>query len=127
MKGAVQGSLDAVLAHVEDPVNGDSIRRSSFEAALDGIRSGKMTYHGDSLLPMLEKEMTTRLERFRTMSKEDESRLMSISDEQRRIIADNDRKLKNEFLAQAPHITHGSVKNHDKYRAYMQMVQSATR
>jgi hypothetical protein len=42
-------------------------------------------------------------------------------------VTDNDRKLKNEYLAAAPHITHGSVKNNEKYLAYMSMVKAATK
>ena len=71
--------------------------------------------------------MTERLSRFKGMTKEEEGKMVSLKEEQRKIIAENDRKLKNEFLASPPHITHGSVKNHDKYKQYMGMVQAATR
>ena len=76
---------------------------------------------------MLEDEVKERLVRFNGMTKEEEGKLLSLSDEQRKIVGDNDKKMKNEFLAAAPHIAHGTVKNHDKYKSYMQMVQSSTR
>jgi hypothetical protein len=86
-----------------------------------------MSYEGDILLPMLEEEVKEKLVRFKGMTKEEEGKLLSLSEEQKKIVGDNDRKLKNEFLAAAPHIAHGAVKNNEKYRSYMQMVQSATR
>jgi hypothetical protein len=127
MKSVVQGSFDTVISYVENPENSDKLKRSSFESALSGIRSGVMTYEGDILLPMLESEVKDKLVKFNGMTKEEEGKLLSLSEEQKKIVGDNDRKLKNEFLAQAPHITHGTVKNSEKYRNYMQMVQSATR
>lgn len=110
MKNVVQGSIDQVFNYVEDPAHAKEIKRSSFESALDGIRSGEMTYKGDVILPMIENEMKTRLERFNGMSKEDEAALLSLSEEQKQIVGNNDRKAKNEFLAAPPHITHGAVK-----------------
>lgn len=49
------------------------------------------------------------------MTKAEEGALLSLSVEQKKIVGDNDRKLKNEYLAAAPHITHGSVKLNEKY------------
>lgn len=127
MRNAVQGSIDKVFNYVQDPSHSAEIKRSSFESALDGIRTGVMTYNNDIILPMIEKEMEERMQRFHGMSAEEEGRLLSLTDEQRRIISDNDRKLKNEFLGQAPHITHGAVKMHDKYKSYVQMATASSR
>lgn len=127
MKNVVMGSIDKVFSYVDDPAHSDEIKRASFEAALDGIRSGEMTYKGDVILPMIEQEMRDSLQRFQGMSAEEEGRLLSLSEEQRRIIMDNDRKAKNEFLSAAPHITHGAVKMHDKYKNYVQMAQASAK
>lgn len=64
MRNVVQGSLDKVFEFVEDPSNSSEIKRASFESALDGIRSGEMTYKGDIILPMIETEVKDRLQRF---------------------------------------------------------------
>ena len=61
------------------------------------------------------------------MTKEEEGKMLSLSAEQKKVVAENDRKLKNEFLAAAPQISHGTVKMNEKYKAYMQMAQSATK
>ena len=62
------GSVDTVLARVADPEHSEAITRASFESALDGIRTGAMTYREDAILPMIEQEMATRLEAFKGLS-----------------------------------------------------------
>jgi hypothetical protein len=127
MRNVVQGSIEKVFSYVEDPSRADKIRRASFESALEGIRSGVMNYKGDIILPMIEAEMKERLQRFQGMSAAEEGALLSLTAEQKRIVAENDKKLKSEFLATAPHITHGAVKMNDKYKAYVQMAQASSR
>jgi len=75
-----------------------------------------MTYSQDRILPMIEEEMTARLAKFQGLSAEEESKLLALSDSQKRIVAENDRKIKNEFLASPPNISHGTVKMHEKYK-----------
>ena len=119
--------MDKVLKDVSEPAHAATIKRASFMAALDGIRTGEMTYKGDAILPMIEEEMKTRLARFQGMSKEEEAKMLSLSSEQKKIVAENDRKMKNEFLAAAPQVSHGTVKSNDKYKQYMTMVHAATK
>jgi len=115
MREIAIGSVEKVLAQVETGETATEIKRSSFVSALDGIRTGLMTYSDDKILPMIEAEMAARLEKFKGLSAEEESKLLSLTDEQKKIVADNDRKFKNEFLAVAPAISHGTVKNSEKY------------
>ena len=70
MKDIAVGSVDKVLAMVENPEHSAGIKRASFESALDGIRTGQMTYNNDPILPAIEAEMSSRLEKFRGMTKE---------------------------------------------------------
>jgi len=81
-----------------------------------------MVYANDPILPMIEAEMNQRVGKFQNMTKEEEGELLSLSADQKKIVSDNDRKLKNEYLAMAPHITHGTVKMNEKYKEYMGMV-----
>jgi len=127
MRNIVQGSLDTVLNYVADPSHSEEIKRASFESALAGIRSGMMTYEGDKILPMIESEIQSRLQKFEGMSAEEEAAMLSLTNEQRRSLIDNDRKLKNEFLCAAPQIGHGAVKMNEKYKSYVQMAQAASR
>lgn len=125
MKEIAMGSVDKVLGQIESPEHAADIKRASFESALEGIRSGVMTYQHDKILPMVQAEMAERLEKFKGLSAEEESQMLSLTDEQKKIVIENDRKHKHEFLATAPAINHGTIKMHDKFKSYMQMVQSA--
>ena len=98
MKEIAMGSVEKVMAMVENPTYSDDIKRASFMSALDGIRTGKMTYKDDAILPAIQSEMEERLAKFRGLSKEEEVKLLALSDEQRKVLAENDKKLKNEFL-----------------------------
>jgi len=102
LREIANGSVETVLARVNDPVQGPEIQRQAFVSALTGIREGTMTYSGDQLLPMIENEMQTRLTRFQGLSADEESALLQLNSDQRQIVSDNDRKAKNEFLAAAP-------------------------
>lgn len=42
--------------------------------------------------------MNSRIEHFRGLSKEEEGKLLSLTPEQKRIIAEQDRKAKNDYL-----------------------------
>lgn len=126
MRDIAVGSVEKVLARVESPEHSAEIKRASFLSALDGIRTGMMTYKDDPILPAIESEMASRLEKFKGMTKEEETELFALSDEQRKTLAENDKRLKNEFLQAPPAISHGSIKMHDKYKHYMKMVHEAT-
>lgn len=127
MREIAIGSLEKVFSQIDEPAHAADIKRASFLAALDGIRTGEMTYNGDAVLPMIQAEMQERLTRFQGMSAEEEAKLLSLSAQQKAIVAENDKKMKNEFLATAPAIAHGTVKNTEKYRAYVAMAQGATK
>lgn len=61
MREIAVGSVDTVLAKVNSPQYAEDIKRQSFLSALDGIKTGQMTYKGDSILPMIQEEMAQRL------------------------------------------------------------------
>jgi len=69
MKSIVDESVKSVFSKVDDATMGAEIRRSSFESALKGIRSGVMTYEGDQILPMIQGEISSRLTRFDGLTK----------------------------------------------------------
>lgn len=57
MRDIAQGSVDKILGMVESPEHAANIKRSSFESALAGIRSGVMKYENDPILPLIQAEM----------------------------------------------------------------------
>ena len=86
-----------------------------------------MKYENDPLLPLLQSEMQTRIAHFKGLSAADESKLLSLTAEQRRSVADQDRKAKAEYLGTAPNINNPGIKSHEKYRSFVDMVHNVHR
>jgi len=86
-----------------------------------------MKYHSDPLLPLLQSEMQSRISHFKGLSAAEESKLLALTPEQRRIIADQDRKSKVDYLGTAPNINNPGVKSHEKYRNFVDMVNNVHR
>lgn len=84
--------MDTVNESLKNPAKKTEIQEQAFKDALDGIREGQMSYKHDPLLPILQGEMNSRISHFKGLSKEEESKLLSLTTDQRRIIADQDRK-----------------------------------
>jgi len=127
LKEIVVGSVDKVLARVDDPAYSADIQKASFQSALSGIRAGVMTYENDPILPMIQEEMAGKLSQFEGLSAEEESALLSLTSQQRKSVVSSDRQQKIEFLAAAPAVSHGTLKNTEKYIEYLTMVQGATK
>jgi hypothetical protein len=70
--------------------------------------------------------MADRLTKYANLNKAEEQQILQLTDDQKRVIAANDRNMKNEFLQTPPAISHGTVKSHDKYKLYMKNVHIAT-
>ena len=81
MREIAEGSVDKVISMVDNPEFSEGIKRQSFLSALDGIRTGKMTYKDDAILPAIEAEMATRLAKFRGLSKDEEIKILGLTDE----------------------------------------------
>ena len=83
-----------------------------------------MKYENDPLLPLLQEEMQKRIQHFKGLSAEEEGKLLSLTAEQRRSIADNDRKAKIDYLGTAPNINNPGIKSHEKYKTFVEMVNT---
>lgn len=127
LKNIAVGSVDKVFAMMDDPAHAAKIQRSAFQSALDGIKDGVMTYKGDAVLPLIEAEMNEKLQKFGNLTAAEESALLSLTDQQRTLVADNDRKLKNEFLGAVPGVTHGGLKMSEQYKAYVTVATNSTK
>lgn len=121
------GSVDKVFGMMDDASFRAKIERSAFESALDGIKDGVMSYKGDAVLPLIEAEMSEKLQKFGGLSAADESALLSLTPQQRHLVAENDKKLKNEFLGAAPQISHGGLKMSEQYKNYVTVAHSAAK
>ena len=121
------GSFEKVQAAIKDPATKGAIQKAAFEAALLGISSGLMKYEKDPLLPLLQSEMQSRIAHLKGLTPEEESKLLSLTTEQRRLIADLDRKTKVDYLGTAPNINNPGVKSNEKYRSFVDMVHNVHR
>lgn len=72
----------------EDP---EGTKKSSFESALDGIRKGEMNYQIDPVLPILKDQIIARTTKYRNMSQEEESAILSLSQDQKVSVSKTDR------------------------------------
>ena len=116
IRQAIEESFKIVLAKVESPEDRKSLHTSSFNSALKGLKTGKMTYEGDGLLPLFINEIRSRLEPLKKLSAEEERKMFSLSSRQKTLLAENDHRAKIEYLANPPEVTSASVKNTDSYK-----------
>jgi hypothetical protein len=57
-----------------------------------------MTYKGDALLPLIQEEMADKLQQYANLTKAEEQELLKLTDNQKQLVAQQDRSIKNEFL-----------------------------
>ena len=112
------GAMDKVQSALNDPNSRAEIDEQMFQSALQGIRDGVMEYKNDPLLPILNDEINTRTEAFKGLSAAEESNLLQLSAEQKRIITENDKATKAEFLSTVPKLGHPGLKLSDKYISF---------
>ena len=79
-----------------------------------------MDYALDPILPMFQEEVKTRTNSLLNLSPEEESRLLSLTKDQRRIVAESDKSSKNEYLKKPPAITNASLKANPKFRTFVE-------
>lgn len=89
---------------ITDPATQAEVQRNAFKSALAGISSGVMKFEHDPLLPILQGEMQNRIAHFKGLSAEEEGKLLSLNADQRRVVADLDRKAKEDYLHATPNI-----------------------
>lgn len=77
-----------------------------------------MEYKNDPLLPILNGEINSRTEAFKGLSPAEESKLLQLTAEQKRIILENDKSTKAEFLSTVPKLSHPGLKLSDKYISF---------
>lgn len=116
IRESVEESLKIVLNKVESAEGRKSLHVASFESALHGLKTGKMSYEGDALLPLFISEIKRRIEPLKNLSVTEESKLFSLSPEQRKQIAENDHREKIEYLAKPPEVSSATVKNTETYK-----------
>jgi hypothetical protein len=112
----VEEAMKTVLNVVESAEGRKSLHDDSFRSALNGLKTGKMNYEGDTLLPMFVSEIRKRVQPLLNLTKEEENRMFALTSDQRKMVVENDHRSKISYLAKPPEVSSGSVKNTDTYR-----------
>lgn len=116
IKEIVEESIKTVLAKVDSAEGKKSLHSSSFASALQGLKTGKMAYSGDALLPLFVNEIKSKIDPLKKLSPSEESKLFSLTSNQRKQIAESDHRYKIDYLARPPEVTSASVKNTENYK-----------
>jgi hypothetical protein len=111
-------SFAKVEQQLADPASRAAIQDQFFQSALAGLRKGVMEYENDPLLPILQNEIMARTQAYKSLSAEEEQKLLMLTDAQKKAILDMDKAAKNTYLAAAPKITHAGITSSDKFKAY---------
>jgi len=119
------GAQQKLQSSLSDPSTRKVIDDGMFQSALLGIRKGEMTYENDPLLPLVESEIQSRTAAFAGLSAEEESKMLALNDDQKKIIAGSDKATKTEFLRRAPKVTSAGVKLNPKFIAFCNQVIKA--
>ena len=115
-----------VKAQIQSEGAEGELQQKSFDSALDGIRKGRMDYELDPILPLFHEEVKARTERLLQLAPEEESKMLSLTADQKRILGEADKKQKLEFLQKPPAVTNASLKANAKLREFVEKV-AATR
>jgi|LauGreDrversion4_2_1035121.scaffolds.fasta_scaffold409304_1 hypothetical protein len=116
IKDIIEDSLKVIVQKVGSEEGRKSLHSSGFQSALQGLRTSKMTYENDPLLPLLKNEIQSRLTPLKTLSPDEENKLFALTKEQKLQVADSDHRLKVDYLSKAPDVTSASVKNTETYK-----------
>jgi hypothetical protein len=109
-------AMGTVLKVVESAEGKRSLHEASFKSALAGLKSGKMTFEGDVLLPLFLTEIRNRLEPLSKLSKAEEDAMFCLKPEQKKMLIENDHRAKIQYLANPPDVASGTVKNTEAYK-----------
>jgi hypothetical protein len=125
LNGIGKGAVDKINAAMANPTESASIKEKAFQAALTGIREGVMTYKNDPIFPILNEEINNRVNAYKALSSEDESKLLSLNGDQKKAVTDSDKRDKQAFLAIQPNINDPGVKGNEKYKSYVESTKAS--
>lgn len=116
VKEITEESLKTVLAYADSQEGRKALHSSGLKSALQGLRTSKMTYEGETLLPMFLNEIQKRIEPLKKLTKEEENKIFGLSNDQKKQLIQNDHQAKVSYLAHPPEVTSASVKNTEAYK-----------
>jgi hypothetical protein len=125
LNGIGKGALDKVNGALSDGQHSSKIKEAAFQSALSGIREGVMTYKNDPLMPILTNEIASRVNAYKSISAEEEGELLSLDNDQKKVVIEADKRDKQTFLAQQPNINNPGVKMNPKFIAFTEAIKAS--
>uniref|UniRef100_A0A7S3P0L1 Uncharacterized protein n=1 Tax=Euplotes crassus TaxID=5936 RepID=A0A7S3P0L1_EUPCR len=126
LKSVTQEAFDATLAKIESDEE-DVIYNQCFDAALDGIRKGRMDFKMDPVLPIMTEELSSRVSVLKNLTEEQENRLLSINEDQKKAVAQTDGAARDTYLRAVPQISSQGLKNHAKFLKFVHYLTGINR
>jgi phage-related tail protein len=90
--------------------NKAQIEAAMFDLALEGIANGRMDYSKDPIMPHIIETINKTVNKFNSISKEDQDKLVALTEEQLQSIRNADARARDEFIQTEPKID-GSLRN----------------
>ncbi len=84
-----------------------------------------MDYELDPILPLFHEEVKQRTNDLLNISADEESKLLSLTKDQRRILAESDKNQKYDYLSKPPAVKNASLKANSKMREFMEKVANS--
>lgn len=97
-------SLASVLETVNNSSKNQDILKASFESALEGLKSGKMEYKNDKVIPLFIEELAARTKQIIELSPEEENKKFSLTAKQREYLANMDTRAAQDYAAKLPEV-----------------------
>lgn len=115
----LSGIIEGANAEIDRQLAGSNstqIKRAIFESALEGLSKGYMDYNNDPILPLVKSYVQGEVARYTSLSQEEQSKLISLSEAQIQALRDSDKRARQEFLETEPKGLDSSLKAHEQVK-----------
>jgi hypothetical protein len=115
----ITGIVEGANAEIDRQLNGPNskeIKDAIFNSALEGLSKGYMDYNNDPILPLIRNYVRSEMERYQSLSPEEQSKLISLSETQIQALRDSDQKARRDFLETEPKGLESSLKAHEQVK-----------
>lgn len=116
-------ALNIVLNTVKEKEKNKEILKTSFESALIGLKNGKMEYSNDKIIPLFLSNLQIKTKNLISLTNEEENKLFSLSQKQKEILIELDRRNKLFYLEKSPEIS-TNIKNSEIYKNILNRIKS---
>lgn len=108
--------VDEALKALDSAMKGPKIKeieQKMFDSALEGLSKGVMEYNNDPILPLVMTVVKEKAASFQKLSKEEQIKLISLTNNQLASIRAADQKAKADYLNDKPRAIENSLKNNE--------------